>query len=204
MPMVAQRTVEAVTGEVTHTHPGKMGRAYLPSVQFGVGGTVQSLEHIAVDGFGADKHKGHVDAVKSHPSDFLVPTVLVPIGHGVAVSHDIEVLMVAIRRGYRLGGCGGAGRSLEAVGAPGTDTCSVALGEVIEATAGGHAVRRCNVERRTAQRIGELVLAIVLEVRINGDVHRQARVLTHEVADDFLCGCLLCVGRSLSPCSGYH
>jgi hypothetical protein len=97
MPFFRQRPVD--TADVSHAHPGKMGRTDKIFGNFLVA-QPQFFEHPGGDGFVGDESQWHIDTVQGHPVDFLFPPGPVPIGHGITVGDDIEIVVVFYRRNH--------------------------------------------------------------------------------------------------------
>ena len=74
-----------------------MGGAYEVVLYFFVGET-EFLPYSGRYGFVGNEGERHVDAVKSHPVDLLLPAVPIPIGVCVAIGHYIIIIVVAKRR----------------------------------------------------------------------------------------------------------
>ena len=91
VPRIAVWT--APTLQIVHEPPCLECRTGNEGVGFGFG-VAETQQHVAPDGIGTHDVKAEVDAVQSHPVEFLLPALPVPKSHGVREGAVVEVVAV--------------------------------------------------------------------------------------------------------------
>ena len=172
VPVGVQRAVNAAY--IAHAHPGKVSGPDEVTVDFIIGKT-ELLQYPRKNRLITHKSQGHVETMKSHPVYFLFPAVPGPVGHGIAVSHHIEHIVVVewrhcffFCRRYILR------RKVQIASRPATDAATVTLHEIIEAAAQSHRTGGCDRKRAV---IGHTVteIAFPFQIALAGVKHKIDR-----------------------------
>lgn len=174
MPVRIQRTV--YPAHIPHTHPGQVCRTDKITVYL-----LFRQSHLLPDtgknGFIANQGQRHIDAMKSHPVDFLFPACPIPIRHRVAISTDIKIIMIPERGLYPDGRSSRQFfRKTDIIAAPGIHTQTVSLDIIIESPAKRYIVRSFQMQNS--------ILYGIFIIHVSGSLlqfqlYRNRRLLTY-------------------------
>ena len=135
VPVVVQDAV--MVDKIAHPLPRQMGRTCVKFIYFLLR-EAQALPYADGNSFRCRQGQGHVDAVQGHPVDFPLPAFPCPVGHGIAVSDGIEVIMMAERGGNPApGGIRNPGRPADVLVIPGNHAQSVCFEKIVKSAAKG-------------------------------------------------------------------